>query len=62
MKKKCKVKKSWINVEMEHASLFPKSKQKIMAKKIAQQHVAEMGCGYYPALKKMELKLSKRKR
>jgi hypothetical protein len=60
----CKVKKSWINVEMEHASLFPKSKQKSMAKKIASQHVAEMGCGYYPALKKMEnkLKINRRKK
>lgn len=56
---KCKLKKSWIDVEMEHASLFPKSKQRKMAKKIAAQHVAEMGCGYYPALKKMEYKLLK---
>lgn len=59
---KCKIKKSWIGIEMEHASLFPKAKQRKMAKKIAEQHVAEMGCGYYPALKKMELKLSRRKK
>ena len=57
--KKCRMKKQWINIEMEHASLFPKSKQKIMARKIANQHIAEMGCGYYPALIKMERKLSR---
>lgn len=56
---KCKLKKSWIKVELEHASHFPKSKQLPMAKKIACDHVKEMGVGYYPALKKMEKSLSK---
>ena len=54
---KCKVKNSWVKVEMEHAHLFPKSQQRKMAKKIAQDHLLEMGCGYYPALLKMERKL-----
>lgn len=57
MKNKCKVKESWVGIEMEHKSLFPKSKQRLMARKIAEQHVEEMGCGYYPALKKMEKRL-----
>lgn len=59
---KCKIKKSWIKVEMEHKNLFPKSKQKIMARKIAEGHVKELGVGYYPALFKMESKLKKSKR
>lgn len=58
---KCNLKKSWINVELEHAHLFPKGKRKEMAKKIACDHVNEMGKGYYPALLKMENKLSKMK-
>jgi hypothetical protein len=56
---KCKIKKEWINIEMEHKNLFPKNQQKNMAKKIAQGHVQELGCGYYPALIKMEKKLKK---
>lgn len=44
---------------MEHKNLFPKNQQKNMAKKIAQGHVQELGCGYYPALIKMEKKLKK---
>jgi hypothetical protein len=58
---KCKVKQSWINIEMEHASLFPKSKQRIMAKKIACQHVKEFP-NYYPALIKMERRLKQQGR
>ena len=56
---KCNLKKSWIKVELEHAHNFPKNRQLSMAKKIACDHVKEMGRGYYPALKKMELKLNK---
>ena len=57
-----KIKKAWIDIEMEHATLFPKAKQRIMAKKIACQHVAEMGKGYYPGLIKLEKKLKGRKK
>lgn len=56
---KCNLKKSWIKVELEHSSHFPKNKRLVMAKKIACDHVKEMGVGYYPALKKMESKLTK---
>jgi hypothetical protein len=58
----CKVKKSWANVEMEHAHNFPKNLQKSIAKKIACDHVKEMGTGYYPALKKMESGLVKKRK
>ena len=50
----CKLKKSWIDIELEHTS------NRKLAKKIAQDHINEMGCGYYPALKKMERKLMKK--
>jgi hypothetical protein len=50
---KCKIKPSWIKVELEHTS------SKRIAKKIATDHVREHGCGYYPALKKMEARLKK---
>ena len=49
----CKLKKSWIKIEMEHTS------NPAIARRIAQDHIDELGCGYYPALKKMEKKLSK---
>lgn len=42
----------------EHKSLFPKSKQREMAKKIASDHLAESPC-YYRELKKMEARLKK---
>lgn len=45
---------------MEHKSLFPKSKQREMAKKIVQNHLDELGCDYYPELFKMEKKLKQR--
>ena len=57
----CKLKKSWIAIELEHASHFPKSQQLSIAKKIACDHVKEMGVGYYPALKRMEAKLGGKK-
>jgi hypothetical protein len=50
----CKLKKSWIKAEMEHTS-NPK-----IARKIACDHVKELGAGYYPALFKMEAKLKKK--
>ena len=60
--KRCKLKKSWIKAEMdEHAHLFKKEIQKKMAKKIATDHVRELGCGYYPELFKMEKKLRRKK-
>jgi len=43
-------------IEMEHAHLFPKGKQKIMAIKIAKDHLKESPC-YYKELVKMEKKL-----
>ena len=48
------LKKSWIKVELEHTRNIN------TAKKIACDHVKEMGRGYYPALKKMEKKLLKK--
>lgn len=56
----CKLKKNWIDIEMEHAHNFPKNLQKSIAKKIACDHVNELGEGYYPALIKMEKKLARR--
>ena len=50
----CKLRKSWIKVEMEH------TKNWNVAKKIACDHIKEMGTGYYQALKKRELKLKKK--
>ena len=60
---KCKIKKAWIATELdEHGSLFPPKKRKAMAKKIATAHVIENGCGYYPALFKLEARLKAMKR
>jgi len=50
-----------IKTEMEHAHLFPKSKQKIMAKKIACDHLKESP-RYYSELIKLENKLKRRKK
>ena len=44
-------------IEMEHSSLFPKSKQKQMAKKIAKDHILEFSCYYTKGLIPMEKKL-----
>lgn len=54
---RCKIKKAWIDAELEHQKHFPKNLRLPMAKKIAMDHVKELGCGYYPALFKMEKKL-----
>ena len=43
-------------MEMEHKSLFPKGKQKIMAIKIAKQHIDENPCYYTKGLIPMERK------
>ena len=50
----CKLKKKWIEIEMEH------TKNPAIARKIAKDHILEYGCDYYPALLKMEKKLSKK--
>lgn len=49
----CKIKKSWIKLEKEHTT-----SDKIV-KKIVGDHLREFGCGYYPALIKMERRLKK---
>lgn len=49
----CKLKKKWIEIEMEHTS------SRAVAKKIASDHLKEFGCRYYPALIKMERRLKK---
>jgi len=51
----CRIKKEWIDIEMEH------TKNRFWAKKIASDHVKEYGCGYYPALKKMERLLGRKR-
>lgn len=59
---KCNLKKQLaigIGIEMEHSHLFPKVKQKLMAKKIAQDHIKENPC-YYNYLIKMENKLKRK--
>ena len=45
-----------INIEMEHAHLFPKNLRKSMAERIAKDHLKESS-NYYTELKKMEKKL-----
>jgi hypothetical protein len=52
-KKKVKIPKSWIDIEMEHT----KSRRK--ARKIVMDHLSEFE-GYYPALIKMERSLKKK--
>lgn len=49
----CKIKKKWVDIELEH------TKSRKVAKKIVKDHLKEMGCGYYPALIKMEAQLNK---
>jgi hypothetical protein len=57
---KCKLKKSWIKAELEHAHNFPKNLQLPIAKKIACDHVKELGPKYYSELFKIERKLKRR--
>lgn len=47
----CKIKKEWVNLEMEH------TKSRTKARKIVEDHVKEYGCYYYPELIKMERRL-----
>jgi hypothetical protein len=49
-----KIKRSWVNLEMEH------TKSRIKAKKIVKDHLREFGKGYYPALIRMERRLKKK--
>ncbi len=51
--KKCQI-KIGIEVEMEHAHLFPKNLQKSMAERIAKDHIKE-DKKYYSKLKKAKL-------
>lgn len=48
-------------IEMEHAHLFPKSKQKFMATKIAKDHIKEFPCYYTKGLLPLERHLKKLK-
>ena len=50
----CKLKKKWIELEKEHTS------SDATAKRIVKEHVKEWGCGYYPALIKMEKRLKRK--
>lgn len=50
---KCNIKKSWIDLELEH------TKDRKFAKKIAKDHIKEFGCNYYPELIKIEKKLKR---
>jgi hypothetical protein len=52
---KCKIKKSWVDIELEH------TKSRKVARKIVKDHLKEMGCNYYPELIKMEKKLNQRR-
>ena len=51
----CNLKKSWIQMEMEHTS------SKAVAKRIVQEHIKEHGCKYYPQLIKLERRLKNSK-
>ena len=49
----CKIKKEWVNIELEHTSKLNE------ARKIVKDHIREHGCDYYPELIKLEKKLKK---
>ena len=57
IKQPCKIKEAWIRMESEEHH-----KTKKEGKRIVKQHIKELGCGYYPALIKMENKLKRSKR
>lgn len=60
-KKKCNIKKKWVDAEFEeHKHLFKKKVQRKMTRKITKDHVNELGCDYYPELFKMERKLRRK--
>lgn len=48
--------KSWLAMEAEHTSSVAGQR------KIVKEHIAEHGFSYYPALRKMEHMLDKKKR
>ena len=50
-----------INIEMEHARLFPKNLQKNMAKEIAKDHIEEFPCYYSKGIIPMEKKLRRKR-
>ncbi len=50
----CKIRKKWIDIEMEH------TKSRSKAREIVKEHLQEWGCPYYPALIKMEKRLRKK--
>lgn len=56
----CKLKRQWINIEMEHAHNFPKNMQRKIAEEIACDHVKELGPEYYPNLIRMEKRLKRK--
>ena len=49
----CKIKKAWVEIEKEHTTSNKKAEQ------IVKEHIKEHGCNYYPALIKMEKKVTK---
>lgn len=51
---KCKIKKSWIDAELEHTD------SRKLAKKLVGDHVKEYGCKYYPEMFKVQKKLKGR--
>ena len=53
MKTDCKIKDEWVKLELEH------TKSMKFAKKIAEDHIKEFGCNYYPELIKLERRLKK---
>ncbi len=57
MKKELKI---GMKIEMEHAKLFPKNLRKVMATRIATDHIKEYPCYYSQGLIKMEKRLKKK--
>lgn len=51
-----------ISIEMEHAHNFPKNLRKVMAKRIASDHIKEFPCYYSKGLLPMESKLRRLKK
>jgi hypothetical protein len=47
-------------IEMEHSKLFPKNLRKVMATKIATDHIKEYPCYYSKGLIPMERRLKKK--
>jgi len=49
-----------MEIEMEHAHLFPKNLRTSMSKKIAKDHIMELPCYYSKGLIPMERRLRKK--